>query len=81
MTGSNTERNASVTATHQSSPSSVGPDRKAIPAATAQPQATTIATTRAGPAATAPPCNGVASGSHSVGWLTCGQFGCLVTAV
>ncbi len=40
-----------------------------------------MASTRAGPAATAPPLRCGASEIHRVGWSTAGQLGCLVTAV
>ena len=54
--------------------------RQRRPAATAQPQATRIATILAGPAAITPSAICGDRDAHGVGWLIAGKFGWLVTA-
>ena len=78
-----------MSAAHHSTSASSSPvqapsraaDRQRRRMARTQQQATTIAASRNGPAATFPPVMWGASGVHSVGWLMTGESGWLVTAV
>ena len=90
MTGSKNDRSASANATHQSTAasSSGGQRRPPWPAysaqrrrsTTAHRQAIAIVASRNGPAATLVLAMCGASDVHSVGWLTTGESGWLVTA-